>query len=393
MKTVIYIIIAAALLPSPATAQNGLEEALASVERNNTTLKALREEVDARKLYDRSCVALPDPEIGFGYLWGSPSSTGRRTDLSVTQRLDVATITGMKSRVADSRNLLAETAYDAGRAALFAETRRLYIELIYGNIRLRELEVRTDRASAVAKHYRRRLDEGDATRLELNRAQIGLASLRNRQSRAESDRNALSASLAQLNGGEKIEVAETFYPSAKLPDDFDEWFARVARRSPALVGAGREADASRGELSLSRASLWPSLTAGYMSEQAAGQRYGGVTAGLSIPLWQNTNRVKHARAAVRAAESRLDDLRTQLHSRLAILHTRGAELRRCLDESLQAMAETDDEPLLRRALYAGAISLTEYLAALTLRYEALDQLMETERDYHLTVAELLAAGL
>jgi outer membrane protein TolC len=372
-------------------AQN-MEAVMASVERNNLTLKVLREETDARKFAGRAGVALPGPEIGFGYLWGSPAGTGSRTDLSLTQRLDVPTIIGMKGRLADQHGELAETGYRAGRAAILAEAQRLCIELVHSNLQNRELRARVEHAETVAAHYRQRLDAGDANRLEFNRAQLSLSTLRSELRRAESNRNALSASLAQLNGGEATAITDTLYAPLAPPEDFELWFESVAPQSPAMVGAAQEAEAGRRELSLSKASSWPSLTAGYMSERTMGQRYGGLTVGLSIPLWENSGRIRQARAGLRAAESRRDNVRVELHSRLKILYTRALELREALEQARAALNEADSRPLLQKSLDAGAISLAEYLASLTLQYEAVDDLLATERDYILALADMRAAG-
>ena len=49
------------------------DDYLASVEQNNTTLKALREQAKAEKIGNKTGLTPSNPEVGFGYLWGSPA--------------------------------------------------------------------------------------------------------------------------------------------------------------------------------------------------------------------------------------------------------------------------------------------------------------------------------
>ncbi|MBK6964392.1 MAG: hypothetical protein IPH20_10765 [Bacteroidales bacterium] len=45
---------------------------MSNIERNNTTLSALRKSVEAEKLGNRTGIYLQNPEAGFNYLWGVP---------------------------------------------------------------------------------------------------------------------------------------------------------------------------------------------------------------------------------------------------------------------------------------------------------------------------------
>lgn len=85
---------------APTFAQSGIDGALAEIEANNTTLKALRKSADAQKKANHVENTLADPEVGYNRLWGSPGSIGNRTDVSASQEFDIPTITGAKGRLA-----------------------------------------------------------------------------------------------------------------------------------------------------------------------------------------------------------------------------------------------------------------------------------------------------
>lgn len=70
MRTIILIMV---LLASVSlVAQENIDSILFSIEENNSTLKALREETNAQKLGNKTGIYLSDPDVEFGYLWGNP---------------------------------------------------------------------------------------------------------------------------------------------------------------------------------------------------------------------------------------------------------------------------------------------------------------------------------
>ena len=132
MKKIIVSIMAI-LVTSSLFAQNKISDVLATIEQNNTTLKALRETSDAQKLENRTGIYLSDPEIGFNYLWGNPSSVGNRQDVSVSQSFDIATLSGLKSKVANGKNELVEWQYKADRMNILLEAKNYCLDLRSSN--------------------------------------------------------------------------------------------------------------------------------------------------------------------------------------------------------------------------------------------------------------------
>jgi outer membrane protein TolC len=373
-----------------ATAQRGVDAVLKDIEANNTTLSALREQAEARKLENRTGIYLAGPEISYARLWGNPGSTGHRTDLSVTQPFDIPTLTGMKSRLAAGQNSLAGLQYLSERMELLLEARLYCLELIHSNALYRELSVRLSHAAAIAESYRTRLEQGDVSRPEYNKAQLNLSAAEGELRRVEVERDALRDELRRMNGGMETVLEEEQYDEVAFPPDFDGWYARVEQQHPALAYARQETDLRRRQVSLSRAGNLPVFSAGYMSEKVVGQQYQGLTLGVSIPLWENRNRVRQARAAVRAAEARQTDREEQFRNRLHTLYRRAAGLRLTAEGYRRALDVSNHTDLLKKALDAGEISLPDYLVETGLYYDTIRRMLETERDFRKTFAELTA---
>ncbi len=377
----------------PLFAQNNIGTVLSAIEENNTTLKALRETADAQKLENRTGIYPANPEVGFNYLWGKPGEIGNRTDISVTQSFDIPTLLGMRGRVANEQNSLVDLQYRADRMSILLEAKQYCIDLIYYNALRRELDVRLGHAEIIAEGYRSRMESGDANRLEYNKVQLNLSMVQGEMSRIEVERNALLAQLKRLNGGIDVVLDDYRYENISLPLHFDDWFGGVAEKNPALEYARQEIAVGKKQLSLNRAASLPTFSAGYMSEKVVGQRFQGVTVGMSIPLWENKNRGRQSRASVRAAESREIDSRKQLYNQLQILYSRTAGLCLTAERYRQSLEEVNSTDLLKKALDAGEISLLDYILEMGLYYDTINLTLEAERDYQKAFAELSAVEL
>ncbi len=389
----ILIIISTILVSIPLIAQNNINSVLDSIEANNTTLKSLRLTADAQKLGNKTSIYFDNPEVEFNYLWGKPGNIGSRTDINIKQTFDIPTISGMKSRVANGQNTLIEFQYKADRMNILLEAKQYCIDLVYFNALKRELEMRLQHAETIAKGYKDRLDRGDANRLEYNKIQLNLASVLGELSRVEVERNALLSQLRRLNGGVDIALDEDQFVQAQLPLNFNDWYAEAEQKNPVLAYIKQEIEVGKSQVSLSKASNWPTFSTGYMSEKVVGQQYQGFTVGISIPLWENKNRVKQAKVAVSAAESREADRKQQFYSQLQSLYNRANGLKVIAEKYRQSLANVNNTDLLKKALDTGEISLLDYIVEIGLYYTTVNQALEAERDYQKAIAELSAVEL
>lgn len=392
MKTIITTLLIL-FISITLNAQTTINSVLASIEENNTTLKSLRESADAQKLENRTGIYLDNPEVGFNYLWGNPTDIGNRTDLSVSQTFDIPTITGMKGRLANGRNDLVEWQYKSDRMNILLEAKQYCIELIYYNALKKELDLRLQHAQTIASGYKERMDRGDANILEYNKVSLNLSTVQGEISRIDVERNALLSQLKRLNGGIDVVLNDTQYNQVELPLNFEDWYVQAEEKNPVLAYVKQEIEVSKKQVSLSKAMGLPTFSAGYMSEKVVGQRFQGISLGVSIPLWENKNRVKQAKAAVRAAESRQKDSKQQFYSQIQILYNRAFGLKLTADNYRKSLINVNNTDLLKRALDAGEISLLEYMVEIGLYYDTVNQALEAERDYQKAFAELSAVEL
>lgn len=391
MKKILSLLFLSASLPL--MAQQSIDEALSLIEQHNTTLIALRQTAEAEKLDNRTDIGLPDPEVEYGFLWGKPSAIGNRHDLSISQTFDAATLSGLKHKVANLKNEGVEIQYRAERMALLLRAQQLLMDLTCSNALIKALQSRLYYASKIVTAEDRKLQQGEGTKLDFNNARLNHTKALAAIAQAEAERADILAELSLLNGGEELDFTLTSFPDDALPIDFNAWYADVEGRLPDLLQAQNDLLLSRKQVALSRSECLPALTLGFMSEKTDEEHFRGITAGISIPLWSGRRKIRQARAEALAAEARQLDAVTQHYGQLRALYNRAMRLQSTAQLYRQALDESNNTQLLNKALDAGEISLIDYISEIGLYYDLLDEALKAERDYHKTLAELLAVEL
>ena len=382
--------------PSPWERAGGeASSILSQIERNNTTLIALRTETEARKLENRTGITLADPEVGYKHMWEGGEESGNLSELTVTQSIDLATVMGQRTRVVREQNLLIDEEYRMARMEILLDAQLTLVDLAYYNALASELDRRLGHARRVVEAERTRLESGDTDALSHNNVLLSLSALEAEEARIEMERSVLIARLTALNGGITLDNIESLYAIESLDNidnlDFPSWYAEAEVHLPQLAQARQLSEVRSGELALAKASHLPSLSATYINERhTVGTRSQGVAVGVSIPLWANKNRVRSARTALQAAEAQQADAELQIRSAFEQEFTRVKGLQHTSTLYRRALDEANNTALLEKAMDEGFISVLEYLQGIELYYDYLDRSLSADRDYHRALATLEA---
>ena len=395
MKKILSVLLATVLTAAAASAQQQPYAAvLQQIEQNSATLAALRAEADARRVAGRTGLTPAAPEVEFGYLWGHPTAGGDRKDVSLRQTFDLPTVYRRRGRLADVRDRGVESEYRTQRMELLLEAERTCIELVYQNALAALYATEADRVRQATEAYGRLVEAGEAGQLDYNKAMLHRLQTEHEEQRIRLELGRLASELAAANGGQPIALDRADYePQPPLPDDFEAWYAAAEAGHPALQYLRTQVEAADREISLARAEALPKLSVGYMGEFVPGQRYQGVTAGMTLPLWENKNRVRQAQAEARVAEQRMDDARLRYYRRLRTLHAEARQLATAVERYDSLLAQHAGDELLRKAFELGELSLPAYLQELAYSLTVRAARLEARRDLELVRAELEAFRL
>ncbi len=361
---------------------------LASIEQNNGNLKALRIEADARIAGNREEMMPDDPEAEFAYLWGSPHEIGKRQDVNVSQGFDIPLITGMKKKVVSRENELVELNHQSERTHLLLEAKKLCIELIYNNALREQQNKQLQWVQHVADAYRKQYEKGNIGILAYNNVQLYLTEIKHEVSRMGIEQKRILSQLKRLNGGIAVELTGTQYDLHPLPADFEQWFGQMEQKNPMLKYAYKESELNTYRIKVAKKANLPRFSVGYLIENVVGERYQGVTLGISVPLWRNSQRLQQAKSEAKASEMHAATMRQEFYDAFRAIYQQAQGLQQLILDYHTSMRLYDNTELLEKALDLGNISIMDYISKKKLYYERITKVLEAERDYELLYAEL-----
>jgi len=318
----------------------------------------------------------------------SPSVIGNRTNISIKQSFDFPTAYKFKNQISDIKNEQAELEYIKYQKELLMQTRFICYDLIYTNALKVEFSKRLEHAQSITKSYKAKFDIGEANILEYNKASLNELNSNTELESVEIARTALFDDLMRLNGGVFIDFNESEYPINELTDDFEQWYALAEKSNPVLNWLKQELAINQKQEKLNKAQALPKFQAGYMSEALSTEQFRGIVVGLSVPLWENKNKVKYAKAYSLAMESIAMDNKLQFYTQLKSLHTKAISLKKSTNAYRANLLSFDNSALLIKALEKGEINLIDYMLELSIYYQSFDKLLKLEKELNKTQAEL-----
>lgn len=373
----------AATAPTALTAQTGMDAAVETVLANNAALKAIRHEADAAKAEARAQGALPDPQVTFGYLWSD------RKDVSVSQTLDWATLTGRRRAAIGAADTLAEATYEAAKRETALKARLAYIGVVKGKALTSLLAARMSRAYDMAAIARKRLAAGAGRQADVASTAAARAKALSELAKAQADLDMSVAVLTALNGGERLDVADTsFAGGPAIYGDFETWIASKGGTLADERTSQAEARQAQAEASVSRAETMPQVTVGFMGEFTPADSYKGVTVGVSVPLWSARKRNRQTELTLRAANQRHEATVAQARAEAAALFAKTLALGYVATELREALEAGDSRGLFVKAVEQGEMSAAEAIVAEEVYYSAAVEAIEAEAAYKSSLAEL-----
>lgn len=381
------LMVAAVLCFSHAGAQN-IDQILEQIASNNLTLKALQQQVEAQGDANLAESSLEGPEIEFGYLFGEDGR--RRHDFGVSQSFDFGALTGARRSTALKQNELLALEYRASRRDILTSARKLVYQIINRNALIAEYSRRAENARTLEQAYRSGYEKGEFSVIDYRKAAVSLAEAEGQLKLLVVERDGMLAQLKNLNGGVEIPVTECEQEIVLLPGSFSQWLEQASEKSSALNYVRTATSVSEEQLRLSRSEAFPSLSIGYKSEIVPGEGFRGVSVGVSIPLWSAGKKISSAKKQLEASRAAEQDAVVQFMTNAENLYDKAMAL---AESSAGYNMLTDSgEGLedLRKALDAGQLSLLDYITEVSYFYSSRELALQTQLEYLLAAADLLA---
>ncbi|HEY0047399.1 MAG TPA: TolC family protein [Flavobacterium sp.] len=367
-----------------------METTLAEISKNNKTILANAAAGDAQKLQFTTGLNLANPVVEFDYLKGSPANAGNQTDFTVSQQFDFPTAYAKKRQLVDQQSSQVALQLQVKRQDILLEAKKACIRLIFHNKLQSQLLQRKKAAEKLSNNYQSRLDKGDANILDVNKAHLQVIEITNSFQRNISLINQLNQKLTELNGGDPIIFNDTIYPYIPEIPEFEILEKEYEDNDALRKSLDQEKVIAENQLAVSKALALPKMEVGYHYQGILGQTYQGVHTGISIPLWENRNVIKQNRSQIIATEMEIDAHVNEHFYHIKHLYEHYLNLKVTMDAYRVANFDSAarNKTLLAKAFALGQISSVEYFMEITYYYTALDNFLETEMQYHDTIAEL-----
>jgi outer membrane protein TolC len=379
------ILITAALmmLCCGAAAQNSIPQVLRQIEKNNLSLATARSQFEAEKLEALRGNSLSDPEVEFNYLWGSPTDIGKAGEVTAVEEFDFPTVYAARGKLAKIKSKQYASEYDLKRQEVLFEAETVCIDIIALRKQRQILDRREKTIEQMAEATRQQVALGEAETLTAATVGIELIGIKSELKRIDIALTDNMSKLEALNGGAEVTFTDSEFPSA-APLAPREMMLEIYETGHPLARTAltmREVAAS--EVRVSRSGALPKLALGYKYEFARGERFNGVIAGITIPMFANRGNVKRARAHERYVAAQTEEQLTELRSQLMMLYAKCDALAKTLAEYDDFMKDAEKYLAdLDTALRYGHISLSNYLLHYNDILQVFTERTELEKSYH-----------
>lgn len=385
----LYITLILLAVSAPLFAQSGINDVLKSIESNNKALQAGQRLNESQKLEARTGNYLPNPTVELNQLWADRSVGGNSNELAVVQSFDFPTVYFNKNKLAKLKSETSDLQYAATRQQILLKAQQICQEIIYLRKQNRLLDNRLKNAERLEALYNQRLASGDANQLELNKIQLEKINANNASRRNQAALRTQLEQLQALNGGLPIQFRDEDFSNTSVLPEFSQLETAYMEADPTLKSLLGESVSAQQEVKVSRSLTLPKFDIGYRRNGGSEEKLNGFRVGMSIPLWENKNTVKRARAQAEYTALNVEDNTQMLKATLRELYLQAQSLQTSKDEYARTLSSQRNEELLNKALEAGQISMIDYFVEITILYDSIQNYLEVEKEYHNMTSQLL----
>jgi len=379
------------LLSLPVISQASLDSLMIRVANHNRTLGTASQYFETVQTGSKRNFYLENPEVGFAYLWGSPAELGNRTDLGVSQSFAFPTVYTNKSKLSKAEVEKASRILASMKIETLLEAKQLWIEKVYLNKELNVLSERMAELEQVSSFYQMQYDNGEISKLSLNKALLLRATLTAEKDEVLAESEIIQSKINHITGNHPVAILDSMYYMINMEQQ--DSVIKESLKDPLYQAYLSEVNRLNFQKKLTRATGMPKIRTGYFSEKMNDISLKGFQLGVTIPLWENSNKIKHASGEILTAEMEADKFRSAEVARIIQYYTRFMTYLKQVGQLSEVLEVANDPGLLSLAVETGEISMIEYFYEVELYYRVRHDFLLAEKELHLVETELNKYGL
>ena len=285
MKSTIMTIAALAIAAS-VQAQT-ISDVLKSVEQNNMELQAMLKGNEAADLETRRQNYLEDPSVEYSPFYTRGITGMSSSELVVTQGFDFPTLYAARRQSGKWKQESLDRQQLASRREILLTAKNICLDLIMLNQQQKLLDERMRNADELLELFEKRLQEGDAGILEVNKIKMERMNVRTEAAQNNAAHRTALQQLLAMNGNMPLTFSSDTYPDVQELKDYSALYDEVMLTDAGLLAADADAQAAQEELKVNRQSWLPKIEVGYRRNTSLDEKSNGFLIGGSLPIFSN----------------------------------------------------------------------------------------------------------
>lgn len=386
MKKIGWILFVGLFFSNGLQAQK-IEEVLQSIEQHNKELQASQHGMEAAKMEVQALNNLEDPSVEYSPFFAKNIDGMASSELVVTQGFDFPTLYAARNRSGKLQQDVLDRQQQTVRRDILLKAKNLCLDLIRLNQERELLAERQKNADALLQLFEKRLKEGDANALEVNKIKMERMKVQTEVAQNHAAHRTALQQLLAMNGNLPLEFSETRYPQVEAIQDYHILYNEVMLSDAELQLADAAARAASEEVHVNKQNWLPKLEVGYRRNTSVGEKSNGFLVGGSFPIFSNRKKLKIAKAQAVSAGLQRDNTRLQIEARVQGQFNEMQQLR----EAMQAYDVTLMHHTLRLlydAVTAGQLSIIDFYVEADNVYGNLQSYMMLENQYQKLMADI-----
>jgi outer membrane protein, heavy metal efflux system len=366
----------------------GPDSLLKSIEVNNPMIKASLKWLEAEKSRSRTGIYPDNPDITYNYLWGSPDAIGNQQEFEITQKFRFPGYYFARSSMQKMEFGQSEIIVEKTKNDILFKAQNEIITLIWLTKKELTLSKKLKESSDLLTMMQQGYERKEFSKPALDKVRIYHLNNQTEMAKLKSEILVHHETLQQLNGGIPVNFILNDYAIAAGLPSFDTLQSRLMEFNPDIRIANLTMDLSGEKVKVEYMNRLPKIEAGYKGETILNQKLQGIHTGISIPLWENKNKVKQAKIEENWSQLNYDQVVSEITSNLKAVYSNAQSV----FLNYLNIKEIATDPLLSEntflLLKTGELSFPEYLTEVQLIFENQMNFLEVERDYQILLNKI-----
>lgn len=362
---------------------------VAKIVMSSPELKSAQAARDAEAAVSGTINNLSDPEVEFEHQWGM-HGIGNKWGFSVKQGFDWPSLYKSRSQVAAASRRASASLYEVKLGELTQKVRLLLIDLCYANKEIALLDSIRSSLVSLNDKYVTGFERGETSILDVKKIELELIGINRGYNEAIDRRVEIEGQLRGINPDAEWETLlnATDYPDTGRILSEKEYADALKANNPETRYLYDMKSLALKNYEVQRRSNFPGFSVGYRHDYELGEKFNGLSVGITLPFFSNRNKAKAASLEVSSYEAEIESQDSRLDAEWDALRDRAIRLEKECLEYRQALVSADSQRLLKMALDGGEISLLTYLQESAYFQQARREYLSVEHQMHNAIARL-----